>query len=137
MIHASIGPSFSIAGSTISRTLAITFSSDQVQQRLMLGRRPRWRRPRRHRLDALAFARQHQSGAIIAQRTRPVRMTNNARKPLNIRRKPCFAVVAVLEIHLALHVPKSESLQLFDSQPRRLRPSDSVRLTQLHGLSKS
>jgi hypothetical protein len=34
----------------------------------------------------------------------------------------------VLEIHLALHVPKSESLQLFDSQPQRLRPSDSVRL---------
>src|ERR1700692_3814668 len=50
--------------------------------------------------------------------------------PLNIRRKSCFAVLAVLEIHLALHVPKSESLQLFDSQPQRLRPSDSVRLAE-------
>ena len=30
MIHASIGPLFSIAGSTISRTLASTSSSDQV-----------------------------------------------------------------------------------------------------------
>ena len=30
MIHASIGPCFSIAGTTISRTLASTFSSDQV-----------------------------------------------------------------------------------------------------------
>jgi len=30
MIHASIGRSFSIAGSTISRTLASTFSSDHV-----------------------------------------------------------------------------------------------------------
>jgi hypothetical protein len=27
-------------------------------------------------------------------------------------------------------VPKSESLQLFDSQPQQLRPSDSVRLTR-------
>src|SRR5258708_10729769 len=36
----------------------------------------------------------------------------------------------MLEIHLALHVPKSESLQLFDSRPQRLRPSDSVRLTR-------
>jgi hypothetical protein len=36
----------------------------------------------------------------------------------------------VLEIHLALHVPKSESLQLFDAQPQQLRPSDSVRLTR-------
>ena len=30
MIHASTGPSFSIAGSTISRTLASTSSSDQA-----------------------------------------------------------------------------------------------------------
>src|ERR1700736_4399063 len=80
-------------------------------------------------LFTLAFTRQHQTGAIIAQRPSSVRMTNNARKPLNIRRKSRFAVLAVLEIHLALHVPKSESLQLFDSQPQRLRPSDSVRLT--------
>jgi hypothetical protein len=27
-------------------------------------------------------------------------------------------------------VPKSESLQLFDSQPQQLRPSDSVRLAE-------
>src|SRR5258708_1045539 len=36
----------------------------------------------------------------------------------------------MLEIHLALHVPKSESLQLFDSRPQRLRPPDSLRLTR-------
>src|SRR5205807_7699898 len=94
----------------------------------MLRRRPRGSRPRRHRLDALALTRQHQTGAIIAQRTSSVRVANHACQPLNIRRKSCFAVLAVLEIHLALHLPKHESLQLVDSQPRRLRPSDSVRL---------
>jgi hypothetical protein len=31
MIHASIGPSFSISGNTISHTLASTFSSDHVE----------------------------------------------------------------------------------------------------------
>src|SRR5437762_8360378 len=103
--------------------------ADKMQQRLMLRRRPRWSCPRRHRFDALALTRQHQTGAIIAQRPSPVRVANDARKPFNIGRKPRFAVADILDIHLALHLPKSESLQVVDSRPQRLRPSDSVRLT--------
>src|SRR6202022_1855541 len=102
--------------------------TDKMQQRLVLRRRPRRRGPRRHRLDALALARQHQTGAIIAQRPSPVNVTNYAHKPLDIRRKPRFAISVVLEIHLALQAPNSESLQLFDSQPQGPRPCDSVRL---------
>src|SRR6202022_405974 len=102
--------------------------TDKMQQRLVLRRRPCRRGPRRHRLDALALARQHQTGAIIAQRPSPVNVTNYAHKPLDIRRKPRFAISVVLEIHLALQAPNSESLQLFDSQPQGPRPCDSVRL---------
>jgi hypothetical protein len=77
--------------------------TDKVQQRLMLCRRPRRSRPRSHRLHALALAWQHQPGAIITQRANPIGVTNHARKPLHISRKPRLAVVAVIEIHLALH----------------------------------
>jgi len=104
--------------------------ADKVKQRLVLCRRPGWSGPRRYRLDALALAGQHQASTVIAQRPRPVRVTDDARKPLHIRCKPCFAISVLIEIHLALRVPKSESLQLFDSQPQRLRPSDSVRLAK-------
>src|SRR5260221_2732687 len=103
--------------------------TDKVQQQLVLRRRPRRSCPRRHRLHALALPGQHQPGAVVAQRPCPVRVADHARKSLHIRRKPRFAILALLEIHLALRMPKSESLQLFDSQPQRLRPSDSVRLT--------
>src|SRR5260221_7349175 len=104
--------------------------TDKVQQQLVLRRRPRRSCPRRHRLHALALPGQHQPGAVVAQRPCPVRVADHARKSLHIRRKPRFAILALLEIHLALRMPKSESLQLFDSQPQRLRPSDSVRLAQ-------
>jgi hypothetical protein len=75
-IHALIGPCRSIFGTTSSRTLASTRSSDQrsladeMQQLLMLHRNPARRRHRRHRLNALAALRRQQPGAIIAQRRR-------------------------------------------------------------------
>jgi amino acid adenylation domain-containing protein len=53
-----------------------------------------------HRLYAFALARQHQTGAIAAQRPAPVRVPDHARKPLHIRRKSRFARSAP-EIHLS------------------------------------
>jgi hypothetical protein len=106
MIQASIGPCCAIAGSTISRTFANNFSSDQgatptkMQQRLVLRRRPRRSRLRCHRLHTLALARQQQAGAIAAQRPAPIRVPDHARKPLHICPKSGFALSAP-EIHLS------------------------------------
>jgi hypothetical protein len=46
------------------------------------------REPRRHRLHALALARQHQSHAVGPQRRRPIGVPNGLRKPLDKRPKP-------------------------------------------------
>jgi hypothetical protein len=56
----------------------------KMQKRLMLGRHPRRRRHRRQRLHALALAWHDQSGAIVPQRLRAVRMADYADKPLDI-----------------------------------------------------
>ena len=45
-------------------------------------------RHRRHRLDTLPIAPHHQPRAVIAKRFGPSRMSNHARKTLNICRKP-------------------------------------------------
>ena len=74
---------------------------DEVQQRLMLGRRSPRRRHRRYRLHALAFARQQKSRAIIPQRLGPVRVTDHADKPLDIGRKPRLAALSP-KIHPSL-----------------------------------
>ena len=84
-----------------------------MQQRLVLRRRTRRRRHRRHRLHALALARQHQSRAIIAQRTDPILVANHARKPLNIRRKTQFSPPTEIQRNL-LRLNK-ESRQITDS----------------------
>src|SRR5712664_2949026 len=97
-----------------------------MQQRLMLRRRPRRSRPRGHRLHTLAFARQYQPGAIVAQRAHPVRVSEHARKTLHIRRKSSFAGPFVLPIHVSTSRAKLESSQIVDSRPSSLRPSDSV-----------
>jgi hypothetical protein len=76
--------------------------ADKMQQRLMLCRGSFWRRNRRHRLDALAFARHHQTGAIILKRLGPVRMANHARQPFDIRHKPRFTFLRKSAIHLSL-----------------------------------
>jgi hypothetical protein len=72
-----------------------------MQQRLVLGRRPCRSRLRGHRFHALALARQDQAGAIIAQRTNPIRMPNNARKSLYLRRKSCVGVAFAPQIHVS------------------------------------
>ena len=74
--------------------------ADKMQERLVLRRRSLRCRDRRHRLDALALARQHQADAIVAQWPGTIRMTNHTNKPLDISRKPRFTVVCCSEIHL-------------------------------------
>ena len=64
-----------------------------IQPVRMLRRRPLRRRNRRHRLNALALARHHQTQAIIAKRLGPVRMPDHARERLHIGRKPRFTIV--------------------------------------------
>jgi hypothetical protein len=90
--------------------------TNKVQQRLVLRRRPPRSRPRCHRLDAFALARQHQTSAIIAQLPRTPRVTDDARKLIDIDRKPRFDFPVIVETHLALRAPKYESLQILDSQ---------------------
>jgi hypothetical protein len=53
--------------------------TDKMKQRLMLRPNSSWCRHGRHRLDALALARQHQTRAVIPQRALTVRMTDHAR----------------------------------------------------------
>src|SRR5713101_1240935 len=108
-----------------------TTLANEMQQRLMLRRYPRRRRHRRHWLNALAFARQHQPRAIIPQRLGSIRMSNHAHKTLDISIKPRFTVASSWEIHFSLHVPKLESPQLFDSPEVVLRRSDSVVYSRL------
>ena len=107
MIQASTGPCRVIAGNTslahlgqhpLVRPFAL---ADEMQQRLMLCRRPRRRRHRRHRLHALAFARQHQPRAIVAQRTDPILVADHGRKTFDIGRKPRFTPNGADENHLS------------------------------------
>jgi hypothetical protein len=51
-----------------------------------------------------------QPRAIVAQRPRPLRMTDHATKPRDILRKPRFAISTPIEIHPALRVPSSLAL---------------------------
>ena len=73
--------------------------TDEMQQRLVLRRRPPRRRLRRHRLNALALARQHQPRAIIAQRSAPIGVTNHPRQFLNVSTKPQSTRPHRFEIH--------------------------------------
>jgi len=74
-----------------------------MQQLLVLRRRPRRGRFRSHRLDALALAWQHQAHAIVAQRSGPVGVANDAHKAIDIGRKPRFTVIPASQIHRRPH----------------------------------
>ena len=76
-------------------------NTNKMQQRLVLRRYPRRSRLGCHRLDALAFARQYQPGAIIAQRSNPIRMPDHACQSFDIRRKPVLSIGLAPEIHLS------------------------------------
>ena len=76
--------------------------ANKMQQRLVLRRRSLRCRHRRHRLDALALARQHQANAIVTQRPHPIRMADHARKSLDIARKPQFTAIRSAETHRSL-----------------------------------
>jgi hypothetical protein len=84
--------------------------ADKMQKRLVLRCRSLRRRHRRHRLHALAFARHHQAQAIVAQRSRSIRVPNDAHKPLDIGRKATFNALSS-KIHPSPHVLKNESSQ--------------------------
>src|SRR4029453_6379302 len=89
--------------------------ANEVQQRLMLRRRPLRRSDRRHRFHALALAGQHQAQAVIPQRLGPVRMADNAHKPFDISRKPQFT-----GIHSKIHLSPSYAEKRISSKyPRR------------------
>jgi hypothetical protein len=68
--------------------------SNEMQQRLVLGRDPGRRRHRRDRLDALALARQQQAPAIITQRLHPIRMPDHLSERLDIGPEPFLLVLA-------------------------------------------
>ena len=111
--------------------------TNKMQQRLMLRRRSPRRRDRRHRLYALALTRHHQSHAIVAQRTRSIRVADHSHKPTDIRRKPYFSPLFALPIHASTSRanPKScfkwfilkveacdlDSVRLAKSTPRHCR----------------
>ena len=65
---------------------------DEVQQRLMRRRRARRRHHRGDRLDALALAGHQQTGAIIHQRARSVRVPEHARQTVHVSHKPRLAL---------------------------------------------
>src|SRR5271166_981364 len=65
---------------------------NEVQQRLMRRRDTRRRHHRGDRLDALALAGHQQTGAIIHQRARSVRMPEHARQTRHVTRKPRLAL---------------------------------------------
>jgi hypothetical protein len=77
-----------------------------MQQRLMLRRRPRRRRHRRQRLHALARARHHEAGAVIAQRIDPIGMADHARQMLDVARKTFVAAGLIFKTHPGLSPPK-------------------------------
>src|SRR5215813_1002485 len=82
MIHTLIGPWRSISGSTISRDLVNTASSDQGE---LEHRNFGWRGGRSHRLYALAAVRRQKSQTVIVQRSCPTLMPDDARQPRQIR----------------------------------------------------
>ena len=80
--------------------------TDQMQQRLMLGRNPSRRHDRRHRLDALALAGHQQAGAIILERPRPVLAAQNCRQGIDILSKTRFT-----RLRLMLHLSPPFAIQ--------------------------
>ena len=67
----------------------------------MLRRRSGRRSLRRHRLDALTLAWQHQTHTIVVQRSGAVRVADHTHKAIDIGRKPRFSV-GCSEIHPSL-----------------------------------
>ena len=81
----------------------------------MLRRRARRRRQRRHRLDALALAGQQQAGAVIPQRTRPIRVPDHPDKLADVVREPLCSLFGFAENYPSLRILAGKS-PLNDSQ---------------------
>src|SRR6266851_359809 len=102
--------------------------TNKMQQRLVLRRCPRRSSHCCHRFDALAFAGHYQPHAIISQRTRPIRVSDDRRKTLDISRKSRFTIIRPSPVHCRLPSPERESRQIADSFHQTMRLSDSVEL---------
>src|SRR6202022_4872132 len=102
--------------------------TNKMQQRLMLRCCPRWSSHRRHRFDALAFARHHQPQAITPQRPRSIPVSDHSRKTLDISRKSRFTIIRSPSAHRSILSPQRESRQIADSFDQWMRLSDSVEL---------
>ena len=101
--------------------------ADEVQQRLMLGRRPVGAQPRRHRLDTLTRPRQQQPRAVRAERPNPVSMPQRPRQPRQVSREPLFATVArPPKIHRQLHIQRESSLIARHPVPLILSPQRRI-----------
>ena len=115
MIQTSIGPSRSVSGSTISRTLASTTSSDHMPSATKC--KSTWCcAPTRSgaaaaiELDALSFARKQQARAAVTHRPDASRMPHHAGEPIEIPRETLRA---------ATRLPSQGIRQIADSQRRR------------------
>ena len=97
---------------------------DKMQKRLMLRRRPLGRRDRRHRLHTLALARHHQPDAIVPQRTRPISVTDHARKRRHVPCKPRLALVPS-KTHLGSPAKNKSRKSIRDLIHNTLRRSNS------------
>jgi len=93
--------------------------ADQMQKRLMLRRNPSRRNDRRHRLDALAFAGHQQANAIILERPRPIRPTQNCRKGVDIFNKTRFTRLRP-RLHCPRHSPFSRISKLPNPKAQRI-----------------
>src|SRR6202007_1216545 len=95
----------------------------------MLCCRPIRSRHSRHRLNALAIARHHQTGAVIAKRFGSSRVPDHADQTINKSRKPQRHIPRFRQTHLSPSLAENMSLSTYmilrDKDPRH---SDSVRL---------
>ena len=97
---------------------------NKVQQRLMRRRGARRRHHRSDRLDALALAGHQQTGAIIQQRARSVRVPEHARQIVHVSRKPRLALPP-RPVHTPGHRPRRA--------PWFLEPGVRLRTTHKRG----
>ncbi len=101
--------------------------ADEMQERLMLRRRPSRRRLRRHRLHALPLQRQHQADAVVMQRLHPIGMADYTGKPVDVRLQPPLARRRCALPHGARSLCRRWNLRHYRSRERcRLRSSDSL-----------